>query len=465
MAARPLSFRGKALVRILLLVAAAAAVAALASSFGIAYDYGYLNASILSGVEGGRYYELGSRLADRARREHGSLKVVPTAGSLENVARLSAAKNRCVEQFALVQDGTPVPESSRLVMLGRLPDPESLLLLKRRGQTFAGIEGVRGARIGIGPQGSGTNFLMRQLFEDPDLRDLGVQLSPHELSEQAALVAQGRLDLAAIVMQEDATFLRTVIRENDLDLAAPQNYEGLLARHPWLGLGHISAGRFDLVRPVPERDTPVARVDTFVVANSCAKRAERVALLMLLSAELPGFVRANPPRSTGAETTLPLAEEARQFFITGEPELADRYFPWLVNLMSPAYWVYLVMAATVFDRVIIGYSRFRLWRIDSTREKIERRIRQLTGLDLTHAEMRTFVPDGVLAAPEDRAAARGLLDELSDLRARCQKQTSSLVTPMGDEMYYRFQETLIGEATTTLSALLRKSDAPAETRA
>jgi len=44
---------------------------------------------------------------------------------------------------------------------------------------------------------------------------------------------------------------------------------------------------------------------------------------------------------------LPLAREAQQFFLTGEPEIADRYFPWLVNLMSPAYWVYLVMAVTI----------------------------------------------------------------------------------------------------------------------
>jgi hypothetical protein len=59
------------------------------------------------------------------------------------------------------------------------------------------------------------------------------------------------------------------------------------------------------------------------------RRAERVALLTLLSAELPGFVQANPPKYTYSATTLPLATEARQYFIKGEPELADLYFPWL----------------------------------------------------------------------------------------------------------------------------------------
>jgi hypothetical protein len=33
---------------------------------------------------------------------------------------------------------------------------------------------------------------------------------------------------------------------------------------------------------------------------------------------------------------LPLAREARQFFLTGEPELADRYFPWLALMLAKA---------------------------------------------------------------------------------------------------------------------------------
>jgi hypothetical protein len=127
---------------------------------------------------------------------------------------------------------------------------------------------------------------------------------------------------------------------------------GLLAAHPWLGLGHIPAGLYDLLRPTPSLDKPVARIDTLIVANSCARRAERVAFLMLLSAELPGFVQANPPKYIYS-TELPLAREARQYFIKGEPELADLYFPWLVDLMSPAYWVY-------FDGLVLLRRPLRL---------------------------------------------------------------------------------------------------------
>lgn len=146
-------------------------------------------------------------------------------------------------------------------------------------------------------------------------------------------------------MEPDAELLQTVIQKYELDIVAFTGLEGLLARHPWLGLGHIPAGFYDLARPTPTVDTPVARVATLIVANSCAHRAERVALLMLLSAKLPGFVQSNPPKHINSATALPLAPSAQQFFIKGEPEIADVYFPWLVNLMCPVYWVYLVMAA------------------------------------------------------------------------------------------------------------------------
>lgn len=448
--------RGKAILRFLLLLVAAGSVAGLASRFGVSYDYAHLRASLLVGSPGGHYYNLATRLSARARREHGNLSVVSTAGSIENVARLAEAGQRCAAAFALVQDGIPVPADAGLGMLGRLPVPETLLLLGRRSHTSVSFADLRRASIGIGPEGSGTAYLVRQLFEDPDLRGLGVRLSHREIAEQAQLVGQGELDLAAIVMEADAELLRTLVQQYGLDVATLQDLEGLVARHPWLSLGHVPAGLYDLVRPVPAVDTPVAQVDTLVLADSCARRAERVALLTLLTAELPGFIQANPPKYTFSGTVLPLAAEARQYFIKGEPDFADLYFPWLVDLMSPAYWVYFVMAATILSNALKGISRFRLWRIDAARERLERQLKEITDPGITHAQIRTFPDASLLTGPRACAAAQSLQDQFRQLRARCQRHASSIVTPMGDEMFYRYQQSLIDEAATTLALLLQQ---------
>jgi TRAP-type uncharacterized transport system substrate-binding protein len=456
----PPSWRSKGLFRVLLLVLAAALVAAFAGAFGIARNYGYLHASLLSGPLSGQYHALATRLAGRAGREHGRLTVISTAGSIENVTRLAAGRGHCAEMFALIQDGTPVSADAQLEMLGRLPEPESLLLLAKRGRPLNVFGDLRGAGIGVGPEGSGTAHLMRQLFEDADLRALDVSLSPHGLSEQAELVAQGKLDLAAYVIQEDAEFLRNAIRQYDLEIVSLRDLGGLIARYPWLTLGNIPAGRYDLVRPIPAEDKQIARLGTLVVANRCAQRADRIALLMLLGAELPGFTRGNPPKFTGSETVLPLAPEAHQFFLTGEPEVADRYFPWLVNVMSPAYWVYLFMAVTILFNAMKTYSRFRLWRIDAAREKLEAALKELVDPKLTHAQMRAIAPERALVAPAKRSAAVAIMERLAKLRARCRRQTDSIFTPMGDEMFYRYQQSLIDEATTTAAALLEPPPKP-----
>jgi hypothetical protein len=128
--------------------------------------------------------------------------------------------------------------------------------------------------------------------------------------------------------------------------------------------------------------------------------------------------------------------------------------------MSPAYWVYLVMAVTVLFNAMNGYSRFRLWRIDAAREKLEAALRKLVDPGLTHAQMRTVPAERATAAPERRTAAEAIMRRLVELRARCQRQTNSFVTPMGDEMFYRYQQALIDEATTTLATLLQRGSGP-----
>ena len=450
-------WRRRGFFRAISILAVSAVIAAVVSSLGMIRDFGSFHASLLTGSPGGAYYVLGSQLAERAKGDRSRLDIVATAGSLENVSRLIADRDRCVEQFGFVQDGTPVPSDSGLELLGRLPEPESLLLLGRNNRPPANFADLRSASIGIGPEGSGTAYLARLLLGDADLAGLNIRTSYHELEEQAQLVAQGSLDLAAYVMRDDAEFLRSIIRQYRLDIVDLQDLQGLVGRHPWLSLGRVPQGRYDLVQRIPPHDKVVPQVNTLIVTSPCAKRANRIELLALLSAELPRFVRSNPPSSTSSATKLPLSSEARQFFLTGEPEFADRYFPWLVNVMSPAYWVYLVMAVTAIFNALKGLSRFWLWRIDAAREKLETEIRGVAGDVVSHGPPRNFSTNELLVDQKARAAAQEILTRLAMLRARCERRAKSFATPMGDEMFYRYQQSLIDDTTAALKTLLRPS--------
>jgi NMT1-like family len=447
-------WRRKTTLRALLLFAASAIIAGVVSTSGIVRDLGSFRASVLTGSAGGAYHALATRLAERAKRDGKRLDVVATEGSIQNVSRLIAGRGACVDKFAFIQDGTPVPSDAGLELLGRLPEPESLLLLGRRDHPVASIADLRGASIGVGPEGSGTAYLMRRLFADPDLAGLDIRMSYHALEDQAQLVSQGSLDLAAYVMRDDAEFLRAVIRKYELDIADLQGLQGLVGRHSWLSLGRVPEGRYDLVHRIPPHEKIVPQINTLVVASPCARRSSRIELLMLLSAELPRFVRSNPPSSTSSATVAPLAPEARQFFLTGEPEFADRYFPWLVNIMSPAYWIYFAMAATALFNALKGLSRFRLWRIDAAREELEAEVRQIAGDVVSYAPTPDLSTRELRVDQEGQAMAQDILDQLARLRSRCQHHAKAFSTPMGDEMLFRYQQSLIDQTTVILKALV-----------
>jgi hypothetical protein len=438
--------RRRGSLRAVIILVVAALVAALISTFGLARQYGYLRASLLSGPSTGAYYDLATHLADRAKSDEGTLIPVATSGSIENVNLLAHGHASCDAKFALVQDGTPMQAGAGLELLGRLPEPETLVLLTRRDNNLRTFEDLRNKSIGIGPEGSGTAFLVRELFADSDLADLKINMLATDLEEQARSVSEGRLDLAAYVIKSDARFLGTIIRKYNLGIVELNDLSGLVGRYRWLSLGRIPAGRFSLVPPIPETDKLTPQVNTLLIASSCAKRADRIAFLSLLSAEIPDFIKSNPPAWTSSAATVPLAPEATQFFATGEMQFADRYFPWAVNLMSPVYWVYLLMAATALFNGMRGLSRFRLWRIDAAREKLEGEIQRLSS---------QLEPGSSRQSPGQNSSAdrrADILRRLTELHRRCQREVSSFVTPMGDEMFYRYQQSLIDRAIAALKS-------------
>ncbi len=448
----------RAWVRWLLMLIALVALVMAAAYFIIADDYSYVKASVYTGATTGQYYAVAERLAARARKKHGRLNVVETAGSVENVKRLAGENGRCDPAFAFVQDGVPVPDDAGIQTLGRLPQPESLLLFARRDRSFASFADLKGASIGIGPEGSGTAYLMQQLLQNSDLKDLDLRPSNHPTGAQAGLVRDGQLDLAAFVINENAPIVRDYIKKYDLKIVSPADEEGLLTRDRWIRLGRIPAGFFDVSGPSPATDKVVAQVDTLVMTNACVGRAERIAFLTLLADEFPNFVRSNPPPSSFAQNSAPLGDEAREFFTNGQPAIPDRYFPRLVNLMSPAYWIYLAMVITVLLNGSNIYSRFRLSRLDAMRESLESRLKALTNPPLTHEQFAALPSDAALKGPAERDAAEALLKDFVTLHDRCKAQVeTSWVTPMGSEMYYRYQQNLTKEAIAALSALLARA--------
>lgn len=429
------------------LFAVLAVIALVAAFYDRTPGLSHLRVRMLSGNPQGNYHAVVARLADEAQRRRGRIENVPSAGSVENVARLVAARSTGEGQFALVQDGTDWPPAdggrlARLELIGRLGNPESLVLLGPEADQIRTLADLRGKRVGIGPPGSGTEHVARQLLAQ--LPELNLQVFTPSLDEQFARLERGELDLGALVIQEDAQLLAAAVRDRHLQIVNVAHAEALAHRLPFARAGVIRAGSYDPVRPLPPEDKHVIQVDTLVIGNGCASWSATQGLVSVLSAQFPDFVRLN--REQPNHTGLPLASAARSYFDNGGPDVVGVYAPWVVDLMPTARWVQLIFGVSILFNAMAFWHRFRLWRIDARRLQLEGELPVLFAPGVTVGEIAAMTPeDRQRQDPATRVGVDRLIERLGQLLERSRRQSQSVLVPMGQEMSYRYQEVLIIE--------------------
>ena len=115
-----------------------------------------------TGPEGGAYYEIGKRYQAILARSRVRLQLVPTSGAIQNVGLLRARRSGV--SVALIQGGiTSETEAPEIVSLGTV-FYEPLWLFFRSGLKTGGLEGLRGRKIAVGPEGSGSRALSLELL-------------------------------------------------------------------------------------------------------------------------------------------------------------------------------------------------------------------------------------------------------------------------------------------------------------
>jgi TRAP-type uncharacterized transport system substrate-binding protein len=435
-------------VKTLLLFGALGVVGALFAFSNPEASLRHLKAGFLSGAPKGNYHAVVERVARGAASRKAQVTNIATAGAVENVQRLIAARRGCAAHFALVQEGVELPEGHGLELIGRLTRPESLVVLGRNADQITSPRQLEGLRVGIGPLGSGTEFVVRRLLAP--LSSLKLQLSTQSQEEQIEKVTRGELDLGAMIIDQDAKQLRDALKDHQLQILAIPRAEALASEFPFLRVGKIEAGHYDLVAGVPPTDKPTLQLDTLIVGNGCASRSATQGLITVLNDLYPLFLKHN--RETGNLTGIPYSTVARTYYDRNEPDLVGVYAPWVVDIMPTASWVELALGISILFNAIGAFNRFRLWRIDAARVAIERDLPTLFGHGIAVGEIPHAKPDPALSVDEVRRRAQSITDRLETLYDRCRRHSLSVVVPMGGEMAYRYQEELIMDLLQVLRA-------------
>ena len=287
---------------------------------------------IATGGLGGAYYEFGNRYREELARANVEVRVLQTAGSPENLALLRSR----LASVALVQGGTITPEdSSELESLGTV-FYEPLWLFRRGGVEGAGLDGLRGKRIAIGPDRSGTQALTLELLSRHGIDRQVSALLPLTAQEAADRLLAGNIDAAFMVASWDAPEVRRLLASPDIELSGYPQADAYVALYPFLSKVVAPRGVRDLANDRPPIDVVLVAPKAALVVRKDLHPA--IELLLLNAAEqihsLPGvFQRANEFPAAEAYG-LPLSEEALRFYKSGPPFLHN-YLPfWVAELIG-----------------------------------------------------------------------------------------------------------------------------------
>lgn len=447
--------RRRRVVRAAVIAALVVLIGVVAWSVDLEPNLSHLEVGVVSGAEEGHYHAQVARFAQRASRDGGEVRNVSTAGSVENLARLAGPES-CDVDFGLVQDGTEFDDVEGVEMIARLPDAETFFFLGRDADLIEDFRDLEGLEIGVGPEGSGTAQLAQRLFALPGFDTLEVQLAHAPVSEQLEQAANGELDLAALVIFEDAQLIDRAVRSRGLQIASFASAGAVQRR---LGSGVRAAvlapGHYDAVRTIPGRERHVLQVETLLLASECASRSEINAVLSVLAHELPGFVelnrRAVPPHG------LERSGVATEYFENHGPPLLDQYLPAVVDVVPLGNLMTFIMAISVLFNVMGVLNRFQIWRIDTERVKLEGELRELFG-SISRSEIEHLDPDEALTSEEEQKLFADLIARQRALIDKCRRQGGSFLVPMGGEMVYRYQEDLMDETLAVMRRFQRRME-------
>lgn len=296
-----------------------------------------------SGAEGGAYQRFAAVYADFLGRYGVSLVEMPSAGSIENLARL---RDDSIEvDAAFFQGGSgEAREDEALRSLGAF-FYEPLWVFYRAGLVPASgkldqILQLKGKRIAVGGEGSGTRYLALEVLRVNGIGADNATLVAKGGTGLVDMFGKGEIDAAFVVGPTQSAAVWSLLYADGVRLMSLAQADAYTRQLPYLSKIVLPRGAVDLSRDLPGADVTLVAAMASVLVREDMHPA-LVDLLMQAATEAHGgpgvFQKPGefPHAATGA---FALSKEAERYYKSGKPFL-QRYLP---------FW-----AATLIDRLVV----------------------------------------------------------------------------------------------------------------
>ncbi len=334
---------------------------------------------ISTGPEQGAYHSFAKGYERVLGRSGIKTELRPSAGSVENLQRLRDEKSGVLA--ALLQGGIADEKTApgTVSLGGTFLEP--VWIFHRSGESIERFGQLRGRRIAIGPEGSGTRALALTLLGAAQLNGGNTELVPLTGAAARDAVLAGKVDAMFAVAAAQTPLIQEMLRDPKLGLMSVAQADALTRLFPYLTKVVLPQGVVNLENDVPSRDvTLVASVASLVARDDL--HPALVSQLAQAAAEVHGasanwFQRAGQfPMAN--DSAFPMSPDAVRLYKSGPPFL-QRYLPfWIANFVERTV-VLLVPLFTIAFPILRGGPALYRWNVRRRLQTWYARLQRLEG--------------------------------------------------------------------------------------
>lgn len=292
--------------------------------------------TITCGEKGSLYDSVAEKYAAILARDGVKLVLLPSAGSVENLKRLTDPTFDA--DIGFVQAGLAKGQDiENLVSLGSV-SYQPLMVFHRLPEPVERLSQLAGSRLAVGREGSGTRLLALTLLSANGIEPGGVSTFLDLEGDRAAeALVKGEVD-AVFLMADSASSrtMRLLLQTRGIALVDFTQADAYVRRIGYLNKLKIPKGAMDFGKNLPDRDVTLVSPTVELIAR---KNLHPALSDLLLAAAMEIHGRAALFQNRGEfpaamENEYRVSEDAKRFYKSGK-SFFYRYLPfWLASLIN-----------------------------------------------------------------------------------------------------------------------------------
>ncbi|HEX9461144.1 MAG TPA: TAXI family TRAP transporter solute-binding subunit [Alphaproteobacteria bacterium] len=317
---------------------------------------------LAAGATDGYYQSIGKRYEAVMEPEGlDDVIVIDTEGSIDNLHLLSEHPEKV--DVALVQGGlaSEVDSKNLVAIAGVFYEP--VWVLVRNGVRAARLSDLKGRRIAIGPEGSGTRVLATQLLAANDIDGDSATLASLGTGHALKALDDGEIDAAFFVASEPSHAMTDLLTRKRARILPFDQAEAYRMKFGFLTPVQLPKGAVSLAANVPPVDITLLAPTGMLVAREDIHPA-LVNLLLRAAREIESGRQLFAAAGTfpmGKNLDFPLHPDAQRYFDRG-PSLVYRYLPFWIAVWIERATILAIPLLTMVPIIRLAPPAYR-WQV------------------------------------------------------------------------------------------------------